>query len=568
MESSHQDSSERVADLQNNPASELRELELELIQVRKEAVAARLEARAAELELLIRRHVATPSQRTSSVSDPDDDTSSDLVTRQVDRPSPDQSAHDRGESEPIHSALNSPIDVAAGDRSRAIESWDQLRQSTPTVESNDATSPEAIGDRPPDSTVRVDGSHNRTPNRVFERPLETPIDGNVSRDFDSHAEQGDVLPSGETDTKIGSELRIAEPADDEGADADDVAPRETKSDPIDSVVAEHGKPAVPAVDVEAEEVEIEADDEDEEADRGRRKPAAWLASLVAHVAILLLLAAFTLTTHRPKDQVALSASVSEASEEVMETFEFETSEPVSEASEPTESDVQVEISPIGEIAVSDFSPDAISAPAPPTAADLLNPSKLSAASMSLKSNSESKIQFCGVEGGGNHFVYLVDSSGSMGAAFDSARAELLQSIDALKPDQKFYVIFFDAESDYMRLRDPNSDEPRSVKATADNKQALRRWAMRISMDRGRAPYDPLKFALGLKPDVIFLLSDGEFPQGIEDLLKESNHFSNLFGDQGLVSIVHTIGYHSREGESRMRRIAEQNAGQYRHVPKP
>ena len=54
--------------------------------------------------------------------------------------------------------------------------------------------------------------------------------------------------------------------------------------------------------------------------------------------------------------------------------------------------------------------------------------------------------------------------------------------------------------------------------------------MRISMDRGRAPYDPLRFALGLKPDVIFLLSDGEFPQGIENLLKEENKVENLFGE--------------------------------------
>ncbi len=71
--------------------------------------------------------------------------------------------------------------------------------------------------------------------------------------------------------------------------------------------------------------------------------------------------------------------------------------------------------------------------------------------------------------------------------FESARAELLQSIDVLKPDQRFYVVFFDAESDYMRLADPNQDEARSVYATAENKQALKRWAMRITKDDGRAP---------------------------------------------------------------------------------
>jgi hypothetical protein len=173
-----------------------------------------------------------------------------------------------------------------------------------------------------------------------------------------------------------------------------------------------------------------------------------------------------------------------------------------------------------------------------------------------------------VEGGGNHFVYLVDSSGSMGSAFESARQELIQSIEFLSAEQRFYVVFFDAEPEYMRLTDPRQDEPRSVYATAENKAALKRRAMRISMDRGRAPYDPLRFALKLKPDVVFLLSDGEFPQGIEDLLQNENRIENLFGDSRTISIVHTIGYHSKEGETRMRRIAQQNQGQYRHIPSP
>jgi hypothetical protein len=120
----------------------------------------------------------------------------------------------------------------------------------------------------------------------------------------------------------------------------------------------------------------------------------------------------------------------------------------------------------------------------------------------------------------------------------------------------------------MRLESPNRDEPRSVYATPENKAALARWARTIQMDRGRAPYDAIPFALELRPDVIFLLSDGEFPQRIEEILQELNHYSNLFGDEGRVSIVHTIGYHSREGESRMLRIAKQNGGQYRHVPEP
>ncbi len=297
-------------------------------------------------------------------------------------------------------------------------------------------------------------------------------------------------------------------------------------------------------------------------------PPPWLVSAVVHVGVLFLLAAIGLQTQRPRDQVALSASAAESNEVSMETIEIDSSQPETEPTEPTPSETEYELSPVGELAATDFAPDALSAPPAPALSAMTSSQLSSAAALSLKSDSNAKIQFCGVEGGGNHFVYLVDSSGSMGQGFESARAELLASIQVLKPDQRFYVVFFDAESDYMRLSNADTDEPRSVNATPANKAALKRWAMRISMDRGRAPYEPLRFALGLKPDVIFLLSDGEFPQGIEDLLREENKVENLFGESHPISIVHTISYHSQEGESRMRRIAEQNKGQYRYIPQP
>ncbi len=192
----------------------------------------------------------------------------------------------------------------------------------------------------------------------------------------------------------------------------------------------------------------------------------------------------------------------------------------------------------------------------------------------LKGDPGPKTQFCGVDGGGNHFVYLVDSSNSMGSGFQSARAELLASIDQLTPDQRFYVVFFDEQPDYMRLADPNQDDETSVMATPENKRRLRDWAMNIEMNRGKAPYDVLPFVLQLRPDVIFLLSDGEFPARIGQILREQNRQENLFGDQGPISIVHTIRYHGREGaegqraEATMVAIASENNGRYRHVPKP
>ena len=63
------------------------------------------------------------------------------------------------------------------------------------------------------------------------------------------------------------------------------------------------------------------------------------------------------------------------------------------------------------------------------------------------------------------------------ATFESARHELLRSIDALKPDQRFYVIFFDADPDYMRVNPNDTDNAQSVLATPQHKRALKQWAV-------------------------------------------------------------------------------------------
>ncbi|MEM6363257.1 MAG: vWA domain-containing protein [Planctomycetota bacterium] len=309
---------------------------------------------------------------------------------------------------------------------------------------------------------------------------------------------------------------------------------------------------------------------DDQVQATRTRPIWFLASTLMHNGLILVLMTVTLSTQLPKDQVALSASVSQGEEAAMETFSIETSEPVTEPAESAPAETEYDLSPIGEMMAVDVTSDVIgqSIATPTSLSSLSSATETSLKSLTASGQSSSKMEFCGVEGGGNHFVYLVDSSGSMGDAFVSARQALLQSIEMLSEKQRFYVVFFDAQPDFMRLSDPKTDESKSVYATPENKQRLRHWAMRIQMDRGRAPYDPLRFALGLKPDVIFLLSDGEFPQGIEDLLLEENRVSNLFGETNPVSIVHTISYHSQEGESRMRRIAAKNFGQYRYIPKP
>jgi hypothetical protein len=501
-----------------------RQLELQLRKIRSEASAARLEARAAEIELLIRQLRDRDEHRAIELGRP----------------------------------INPPhIPLLPTEPAPRLQSWAQLHlvyglQNTvyglETTAYGLETTAEGLETTAEAQTVTDSETVTR-----FDASVST-----IKRPYLLDAEDSEIgwVPDGEPD--------------DAELDREDApSPVTLRTGALRTGTLRTG-PASDASGADplpvSGQVSVETDQEcDDEFQRRRRKPAAWFASTAVHLAVLATLAVITLRTDRPRDQVALSASAAEASQVSLETFTIESSEPEAEPAEPVPSETEYELSPVGQIAATRFAPEALSAP---TAVTAMSSGDLSATAMSLSSDPSMQIEFCGVEGGGNHFVYLVDSSGSMGDGFASARVEVLNSIAALKPDQRFYVVFFDSQSDNMRLRDPNRDEPRSARATPENCAALRRWAMRIEMDRGRAPYEAIRFALQLRPDVIFLLSDGEFPQGIEDLLREENNVENLFGDSRPISIVHTIGYHSREGESRMRRIAEQNRGQYKYVAKP
>lgn len=304
------------------------------------------------------------------------------------------------------------------------------------------------------------------------------------------------------------------------------------------------------------------------------RPAAWLVSAIGHVLLLVMLGLMSLAAQPPRDQMAFSAAAAEVSEQVIDTFTIETSELSAEETPPQPAEAAIEVSPVGTLPLAEVSLD-LPEVMPLATADLLSSQTSSMTSLSRapRGDTEANVQFAGVAGGGNHFVYLVDSSQSM-RNFNEARMELLRSVDALKNDQRFYVIFYDQDPDRMRLSDPGLDEPTSVLATPANKAALRRWAMTVRQQRGKSPIDVLPFAFRLRPDTIFLLSDGEFAARTEEVIREHNRRDNLFGEDGPVSIIHTIRFpgataaEARNAEVQMQRIAHENGGQYRNVVIP
>jgi uncharacterized protein with von Willebrand factor type A (vWA) domain len=160
--------------------------------------------------------------------------------------------------------------------------------------------------------------------------------------------------------------------------------------------------------------------------------------------------------------------------------------------------------------------------------------------------------FFGVEARGDEFVYVVDFSGSMeGPRIDQARYELRTSIESLAADASFFVVLFNHGSLAMPAHG-------LVRATRDNKQRYLDWVDRQPIGGGTNPVDALVAAARLKPDAVFLLTDGGFAD-------PRAAFSVVARSKG--PRFHTVAFHDNVGEQVLRRIARAGRGTYRfHAP--
>jgi len=145
----------------------------------------------------------------------------------------------------------------------------------------------------------------------------------------------------------------------------------------------------------------------------------------------------------------------------------------------------------------------------------------------------------------------VDRSGSMaGPKLDAAKAELIRAVRRLERAARFYTIFFNVVPAAM----PGEE---LVRATESNKRRHFAWVSGIGAGGRTDPTSAMKLALSLKPDAIWLLSDGIFRLQAATAIQKAN-------PRGRVQI-HTIAFYSREGEAVLQRIADENRGRYRFV---
>ncbi len=175
-------------------------------------------------------------------------------------------------------------------------------------------------------------------------------------------------------------------------------------------------------------------------------------------------------------------------------------------------------------------------------------------------------QFFGAKASGRKFVFVVDCSLSMleDGRWPAAATELCAAIDRLNSDQLFYVILFDGGVHRMF----NHDERESAlfPATSENKLRFRQWLTTARLGPDTFPFLAVRNAWALRPDAIYLLSDGDFKDSSQAFLRKFNRPCDHFGNPQHCVAVHTIAFHKRTGEPVMRRIAAENAGRYLFVP--
>ncbi len=159
--------------------------------------------------------------------------------------------------------------------------------------------------------------------------------------------------------------------------------------------------------------------------------------------------------------------------------------------------------------------------------------------------------FFGLRAIGDRFVFVVDRSGSMrGTRLACAKDELIRSINRLDCNARFTVIFYNTVYEMMTGNG-------LVVASDANKSRAVSWIDTISASGNTSPVGAMEAALTMKPDAVWLLSDGRFAENMIEEIGRRN--------VGRRAQIHAIAFHDASGEKVLKQIAGKNRGEYRFV---
>ncbi len=183
-------------------------------------------------------------------------------------------------------------------------------------------------------------------------------------------------------------------------------------------------------------------------------------------------------------------------------------------------------------------------------------------SVAPQGGGKARTSMFGLAGEGYKFVYVFDRSGSMGgdgsASLRAVKAELLASLKNLDTVHQFQIIFYNHRP---VLFSPSGTPGKLVFATEQNKQAVRKFLDTIEAFGGTDHEAALRMATALKPDVIFLLTDGDDPKLTAPQLEKIERWS-----AGIrINAIEFGPGPAPQTESFLKELARRTGGEYTYV---
>lgn len=294
-----------------------------------------------------------------------------------------------------------------------------------------------------------------------------------------------------------------------------------------------------------------------------RKPlaAAWAGSMVIHLVILLLAALITVGGQaggaRPDEPTTIGIAVlTEA--ELGSLMEASLDAATPTLTETIEDPLAIQVDLMIPEALTAFDEPLDMARAASELTEGLGAGDVTGGALGGAGGAAS---FFGVEAKGTRFAYIVDISGSMDIGIGAThmtriavlRNELYSSVASLLEHSRFFIALFHHES--MPLGGKLEWTP----ASDAGKAWARRHIAQIAAAGGTEPLPAFRmvFSLRPRPDAIYFMTDGEFSQDAPRLIALMN--------ADLRIPIHCICFDSTEGESLMRKIAEDSGGTYNFV---
>jgi hypothetical protein len=148
--------------------------------------------------------------------------------------------------------------------------------------------------------------------------------------------------------------------------------------------------------------------------------------------------------------------------------------------------------------------------------------------------------------------------GHDGLPIRAARNELLASLQDLKDQHQFQIIFYD---DAVELFNPLGGKAQLVWADEAGRNLASAFVRGIKPDGGTDHVRPINLAIDMRPDVIFFLTDADEPGMTSAQLRAVQRRNSG-------ATIHAIefGVGPRSSSSNfLARLAVQNGGQYRYI---